>query len=43
MQGLSEVADCFTPIRRDRDAVVTSQCNHSFSLFCINACPLTAF
>ena len=33
MQGLIEVADNFTPSRRDRDAVVASQCNHNFSLF----------
>ena len=37
MQGLFETADNITPSRRDRDAVVTSQCIDGF-LFCINAC-----
>ena len=35
MQGLFEEADNITPSRRDRDAVVTSQCVDNF-LFCIN-------
>ena len=33
MQGLFEAADNISPSRRDRDAVVTSQCLYSFFYF----------
>ena len=33
MQGLFEVADIISPSRRDRDAVVRSQCLYSFFYF----------
>ena len=42
MQGRFKAADNITPSRRDRDAIVMSQCIDSF-LFCINACTLKAF
>ena len=43
MQGIFEAADNISPSLRDRDAVVTSQCLHSFFVFFINACHETAF
>ena len=33
MQGLFEASDDISPSRRDRDAVVTSQCLYSFFYF----------
>ena len=43
MQGLFEVADNFPPSRRDRDALVTSQCNHSFFYFVLMLAPKQLF